>query len=70
MLVLEENWEAVGLYLAVQTQWRTAGMAGQRTGLDYNAVDSVMRRKGLGNAVFEQLQVIEREMLSYWNLTL
>lgn len=30
-------------YLAVQTQWRTAGMAGARVGLDYGACLPVLR---------------------------
>ncbi|MDO0944660.1 DUF1799 domain-containing protein [Chromohalobacter israelensis] len=39
--VLPENWDALELFLACQTQWRQAPMGGA-TGLDYTAVRAVM----------------------------
>lgn len=62
--MLEENWSAVQLYLAVQTQWRVAGMGGVLIGLDYAAVDVVMRRLGFEDEAFRGMQVIERVVLS------
>lgn len=36
--VMEENWPAAQIFLASDTQWRTAGMDGTATGLDYAGV--------------------------------
>mgnify|MGYP001773177991 CR=1 FL=1 len=60
-LVLPENWDAVLTFLKCATQWRYAGMAGVRTGLDYTAVDVVIRRSDLADPdkVFGQIQTIE-----------
>lgn len=33
--VMPENWGAMRIFLAMDTQWRRAGMAGVATGLDY-----------------------------------
>lgn len=64
--VLPENWDAAKLFQAVKTQWRIGGMAGIPTGLDYSAVDVVMRRLNLKDSVFEQLQVMENIALNHW----
>lgn len=59
--VLPENWPIVDLFLRLQTQWRFSGM-GSATGLDYNAVDVVMRRLRIEDgdgAIFAGLQVME-----------
>lgn len=55
-----DNWTAVRMWLRVQTQWR-AGAAGV-FGLDYTAVDVVLRRNRIDDAdgqIFEALQVME-----------
>ena len=55
------------LFLAVQTQWRTAGMAGIRTGLDYQGVDAAIRMMGLqGDSaeLFDGIRTMEYEALS------
>lgn len=64
--VLPENWEAVQLFLKCGTQWRLAGLAGVRTGLDYCAVESVMRMTGTEDTsdALWRLQLIEDEALS------
>ena len=64
--VLPENWEAVTLFLKCCTQWRHAGMAGVRTGLDYSGVDVVMRRTDIEDPqdAFWRLQQIESEVLA------
>lgn len=36
------------LWTTLQTQWRTAGMEGERTGLDYAGVEAYMRAMGYG----------------------
>ncbi|MEW8494236.1 MAG: DUF1799 domain-containing protein [Candidatus Thiodiazotropha taylori] len=64
--VLEENWDAIQLYMSVKTQWRTGGTTGQPIGLDYVAVDVAMNRLGIKNDAFCQLQIIEGEILKYW----
>ena len=64
--VLPENWDAATLFSACGTQWRTAGVAGVATGLDYAGVDVVMRRRGFADEVFEQLEAMERTALEYW----
>lgn len=59
--VLPENWPIVELFMTVQTQWRFTGMGGA-VGLDYNAVDVVMRRLRMEDsdgALFRGLQVME-----------
>jgi hypothetical protein len=64
--VLPENWDAVMLFLKCCTQWRHAGLAGIRTGLDYSAVDVVMRHTDIKDPqdAFWRLQQIESEALA------
>ncbi|WP_226781834.1 DUF1799 domain-containing protein [Oceaniglobus trochenteri] len=59
--VWPENWNAVGAFLACQTQWRVSvGMGGgQWLGLDYPAVDVVIRRLDLPPEVFGEIQEME-----------
>lgn len=60
-----DNWDAVRLFQASRTQWRYAGMAGVRVGLDYSAVQVVAGAKGIKMAAetFEGLQILEAESL-------
>ncbi|WP_323041579.1 DUF1799 domain-containing protein [Gemmobacter sp.] len=62
--VLPVNWPSVLAFLACETQWRTAGtLAGLIwLGLDYPAVDVVLRRVA-PEADFRDLQVMERGAL-------
>lgn len=63
-----ENWPAVVLWMECQTQWRSAGAG--RYGLDYVAVDVVMRRRGIADdqgTVFAGLQVMEFAALEVWS---
>lgn len=56
-----EAWPTVQLWMRVQTQWRLAGMGGV-VGLDYQAVDVVMRRLRIEDEdgeLFAGLQVME-----------
>lgn len=66
-LVWDKNWPALTAFLAVETQWRVVsrGMTGvlQRLGLDYAAVDVVLRRLKVRNSVFADLQLMERAAL-------
>ncbi len=59
------NWDALRAFLACETQWRcTATMAGIFwLGLDYLAVDVVLRRLGFPDSVFADLQLMEAEAL-------
>lgn len=69
--VWEEHWQALQVFLACRTQWRIiAGMAGaQHQGLDYPAVESVMRMRGVEDTaqVLGQLQQIEAGALEVLN---
>ena len=63
--IYPDNWPALGVMLALSTQWRV-GMAG-RTGLDYAALPAVLvlcgiRRKQRRD-VFEAVRVMESEIL-------
>lgn len=64
-----ENVEALGLFLALRTQWRVASGVGGviRVGLDYSAVGPTMRMLGLPRArapeLFDALQTMEAAFL-------
>ena len=62
------NWPAVTAFLACETQWRVAaGLAGLVwIGLDYGAVDVVLRRIG-SDAAFADLQVMEDAALDVFS---
>lgn len=71
-LVLEENWAAINLFLKCQTQWvYLSSMNGAiRTGLNYQAVETVMRLSYPDEDpvdLFNRLQVIEREALNIFS---
>lgn len=60
-------WTSVTTFIACETQWRVAAhLAGIIwLGLDYSAVDVVMRRLSITDArVFADLQVMEAEALA------
>jgi len=65
------HWDAVLLFQALQTQWRTVGgMAGILfTGLDYTALPIVETRLGITcpPPIFEALQALEAEGLRHLN---
>ncbi len=68
MPVLPENWPAVDLFLACSSQWRFAGQAGVRTGLDYSAVRVVMSELRVKRSpqLFRDVQLMESAALSAW----
>ena len=59
--VWPDNWDAFEVFAAMQTQWRT-GMSGA-TGLDYSALEPVMRLQGIKKRdqteVFSGVRVME-----------
>ena len=57
------------LFLQCSTQWRRAGLTGVATGLDYTAVESVMRMTGMKNRkdTLWRLQRIESGALDAMN---
>lgn len=67
--IMAANRDSMLGFLAVETQWRvTATMAGMIwLGLDYNAVDIVLRRHAMPDAVFADLQTMEAEALAILN---
>tara|TARA_R110002049_G_scaffold30388_8_gene104230 strand:- start:96 stop:353 length:258 start_codon:yes stop_codon:yes gene_type:complete len=63
--VWPENWPAVQVFVACATQWRRAGLEARRHGLDYTAVESVMRLLEIQNpvATFQRVRRMEAEVL-------
>lgn len=63
--------DAWRLFMAMATQWKTAGMAGVRTGLDYGVLESVAASLKidypLAPEVFGDLRFMEAEALSIWS---
>lgn len=66
VLVWPENWPAVALFRALQTQW-AVGPTGQLTGLRYEAIPVVCQalriRPRRQRRLFAELQVMERAVL-------
>ena len=65
--VWEENWEAVMMFLKMQTQWNVS-MRGL-VGLNYQALETLIRLYHVKEPVelFEKVQVIERAALVKMN---
>ncbi|WP_275789687.1 DUF1799 domain-containing protein [Pararhizobium gei] len=63
--IWRENWPSFQAFLGCQTQWRGAPSLTRMiwTGLDYNAVEVVMRRQKSPEHVFEDLQHMEAKAL-------
>ncbi|WP_299165790.1 DUF1799 domain-containing protein [uncultured Tateyamaria sp.] len=63
--VWADNWNAMLAFLACETQWRIAATMTRvdRIGLDYAAVDVVLRRLGFGDPEFADLLAMERAAL-------
>ncbi|MBY6091078.1 DUF1799 domain-containing protein [Maritimibacter alkaliphilus] len=61
-----ENWHSLIAWIACETQWRVMSGSGGNwyLGLDYTAVDVVMRRLKLEDEVFADLQEMERTALA------
>ena len=65
--VLPENWDAVRLCCAVQSQWKIHGFSGRRTGLDYAGCAAAAEGMGIAWAeTFDKLRVMEAAMLAEW----
>lgn len=64
--VWPDNLAAMNVLIAMSTQWRTGGMG--VTGLDYNALPSVMRLVGIPRGdwpdTFECVRVMEAEAMT------
>ncbi|WP_347278607.1 DUF1799 domain-containing protein [Plasticicumulans sp.] len=66
------NWPAVQVFCACATQWRWLQSATEavRIGLEYTAVEAVMRMRRVPArerpAVLARVQVMEREALRVW----
>jgi len=66
--VFEENWPAVEVFLRLATQWRLGAMGGV-FGLDYTAVEAVLRMLRTDNPreIFDSIQVMEYAALPVLN---
>ncbi|MBX9702389.1 MAG: DUF1799 domain-containing protein [Acetobacteraceae bacterium] len=64
--VWPENWSAVRVFVAMDTQWRRAGMTGIPCGLDYAAIPPVAGMLGVAADadLLARLQVLEAEALT------
>jgi hypothetical protein len=64
-----EHEAPLRLFLAMRTQWRTAGMAGVLTGLDYAALPVAADCAGIGRKALREhsgaLQAMEAEALQW-----
>jgi hypothetical protein len=60
-----DDWTAASLLLALDTQWKTAGMTGVIHGLDYQAIEPTARLLGVEVTppVFLALRTMEAEAL-------
>lgn len=60
-----ENWDAVTVFLAADTQWRHAGLAGVPVGLDLAGVAAACRFVGVAPTadLLGRLRVLERAAL-------
>ena len=63
--VLPENWDAVSLFLALQTQWNVTP-SGTRSGLNYTSVRIVsnLRRMKLTPELFADIQLMEITLIN------
>jgi len=62
--VLPENWQAFEVFMACQTQWQYAGL-GQAVGIQYAALESVMRMMAIEDMpeTFQKVRLIEQGAL-------
>lgn len=73
--VLPENWDAVNLFNQMGTQWRSSlvavkgGFMSVRTGLDYTALEALMRMMGTHHKsdVLTRIQIMESAALEEMN---
>lgn len=67
--VWPEHWGAWRVFMAMGTQWLTAGMAGMRYGLNYAVLPTVAELTGveLSPDVFLDIRTMEAEALSAWS---
>jgi hypothetical protein len=63
--VLPENWDAVTLFLALQTQWRITP-SGTRSGLVYSSIRTVSNLRGvkLTPELFADIQLMEVTLIN------
>lgn len=64
----EDNRAAVGLFLALGTQWRSAGMEGEPSGLDYTAIPVTARLRAvrMTPTLFAEIRIMEHAALTAW----
>lgn len=62
-----DNVPAIDAWCGVETQWRTAGMTGLMTGLDYSGVSAWLElfvKRGDRKNIMQSIQVMERAALA------
>ncbi|QFU23726.1 DUF1799 domain-containing protein [Shewanella eurypsychrophilus] len=71
VVIWPENHLTMNLFFSCQTQWHFAGMAGVRTGLNWQSLELAMSRSaefrslddGTKDEVFDELVLVERVVL-------
>tara|TARA_R110000868_G_scaffold368852_1_gene631978 strand:- start:5867 stop:6133 length:267 start_codon:yes stop_codon:yes gene_type:complete len=65
MEIMPDNWDSLRAWIACETQWRVVPRLKELVwlGLDFPAVDVVLRRRGCADHVFEDLCTMERAAL-------
>lgn len=66
--VWPEHWPVFMVFCSSATQWRTSGMDGHPTGLDYSAVRQVCFAQGVKwtASFLSDLQILESTALKVW----
>ncbi|WP_286202974.1 DUF1799 domain-containing protein [Rhizobium lusitanum] len=64
--MFQSNWQSLAAFMACGTQWNVVGTFASLVwiGLNYVAVDIVLRRHGYPDSVFADLQVMEKEAIA------
>ena len=64
--VMPENWPALRVFIAADTQWRRAGLTGVPTGLDYAAVPPIAGMLGIpaDGDLLARLRILEAAALA------
>ncbi len=65
--VWPDNMPSVEVFIDLMTQWRRAGMAGVRSGLDYAVLPAVFAIRGIPKkqqpTIFDDIRVMENAVL-------
>jgi len=68
-LIWPENWDALLMFLACETQWRITPPDGKPSGIDYTALQAAMQMAAVTDVkqTFAGVQIMEKEVLRVWS---